>query len=66
MFRRNDNLIPVMSAGMVGLAIGALTAGPYADRLGRKKIMLFAVTGFSARINGPITRSCTAAITRRA
>ncbi|WEX12828.1 aromatic acid/H+ symport family MFS transporter [Pseudomonas sp. G11] len=38
---------PVMSAGMVGLAIGALTAGPYADRLGRKKIMLFAVTGFS-------------------
>ncbi len=38
---------PVMSAGMVGLAIGALTAGPYADRLGRKKVLLFAVTGFS-------------------
>ncbi|MGA5481624.1 MFS transporter [Pseudomonas siliginis] len=38
---------PVMSAGMVGLAIGALTAGPYADRLGRKKILLTAVTGFS-------------------
>ncbi|MFJ2426981.1 MFS transporter [Pseudomonas sp. NPDC087804] len=38
---------PVMSAGMVGLAIGALTAGPYADRLGRKKVLLTAVTGFS-------------------
>jgi AAHS family 4-hydroxybenzoate transporter-like MFS transporter len=32
---------------MVGLAIGALTAGPYADRLGRKKVLLFAVTSFS-------------------
>lgn len=38
---------PVMSAGMVGLAIGALTAGPYADRFGRKKVLLWAVTGFS-------------------
>ncbi|KAB0504654.1 MFS transporter [Pseudomonas moorei] len=38
---------PVMSAGMVGLAIGALTAGPYADRLGRKKVLLLAVSGFS-------------------
>ncbi|KHA73531.1 4-hydroxybenzoate transporter [Pseudomonas chlororaphis] len=38
---------PVMSAGMVGLAIGALTAGPYADRIGRKKVLLTAVTGFS-------------------
>lgn len=38
---------PVMSAGMVGLALGALTAGPYADRLGRKKVLLIAVTGFS-------------------
>ena len=37
---------PVMSAGMIGLAIGALTAGPYADRLGRK-VLLIAVTGFS-------------------
>ncbi|WDY56256.1 MFS transporter [Pseudomonas sp. PSKL.D1] len=38
---------PVMSAGMVGLALGALTAGPYADRLGRKKILMLAVSGFS-------------------
>ncbi|TBU82852.1 aromatic acid/H+ symport family MFS transporter [Pseudomonas daroniae] len=38
---------PVMSAGMVGLAIGALTAGPYADRIGRKKVLLTAVTSFS-------------------
>ena len=37
---------PVMSAGMVGLAIGALVAGPYADRLGRKKVLLGAVTAF--------------------
>jgi AAHS family 4-hydroxybenzoate transporter-like MFS transporter len=33
--------------GMVGMAIGALIACPYADRLGRKKVLLFAVTGFS-------------------
>lgn len=38
---------PVMSAGMIGLAIGALAAGPYADRLGRRKVLLIAVTGFS-------------------
>lgn len=38
---------PVMSAGMVGLAIGALVAGPYADRFGRKKVLLCAVTAFS-------------------
>lgn len=38
---------PVMSAGMIGLAIGALTAGPYADRFGRKKVLLIAVTAFS-------------------
>lgn len=38
---------PVMSAGMVGLAIGALAAGPYADRFGRKTVLLAAVTTFS-------------------
>jgi AAHS family 4-hydroxybenzoate transporter-like MFS transporter len=38
---------PVMSAGMVGLAIGALAAGPYADRFGRKTVLLAAVTVFS-------------------
>ena len=38
---------PVMSAGMVGLAIGALVAGPYADRFGRKKVLLCAVSVFS-------------------
>nr|VXZ90995.1 4-hydroxybenzoate transporter PcaK [Klebsiella pneumoniae] len=27
---------PVMSAALVGLAVGALTAGPLADRIGRK------------------------------
>lgn len=37
---------PVMSAGMVGLAIGALAAGPYSDRLGRRKVLILAVAGF--------------------
>lgn len=31
---------PVMSAALVGLAVGALTAGPLADRIGRKKCCL--------------------------
>lgn len=37
---------PVMSAGMVGLAIGALCAGPYSDRFGRKRILSIAVAAF--------------------
>ncbi|ACO79288.1 Major facilitator superfamily protein [Azotobacter vinelandii CA] len=37
---------PVMSATMVGLALGALVAGPYADRFGRRKVLLGAVTVF--------------------
>ncbi|SFA87907.1 MFS transporter [Azotobacter beijerinckii] len=37
---------PVMSATMVGLAMGALVAGPYADRFGRRKVLLIAVTVF--------------------
>ncbi|MCG7371571.1 aromatic acid/H+ symport family MFS transporter [Pseudomonas luteola] len=39
---------PVMSAAMVGLAVGALVAGPYADRFGRKTVLLGAVTVFGA------------------
>lgn len=38
---------PVMSAAMIGLAVGALTAGPYADRFGRKTVLLVAVSGFA-------------------
>ncbi|MGF6770374.1 AAHS family 4-hydroxybenzoate transporter-like MFS transporter [Paraburkholderia sp. GAS199] len=37
---------PVMSAAMVGLAIGALTAGPIADRIGRKKVLVASVLCF--------------------
>src|SRR3984893_3653356 len=32
---------PVFSAGLFGLMIGALTLGPLADRIGRKKIIIF-------------------------
>jgi AAHS family 4-hydroxybenzoate transporter-like MFS transporter len=38
---------PVMSAAMFGLAAGAMLAGPYADRFGRKKVLLLAVTCFA-------------------
>lgn len=38
---------PVMSAAMFGLAAGALLAGPFADRIGRKKVLLLAVTLFA-------------------
>jgi AAHS family 4-hydroxybenzoate transporter-like MFS transporter len=34
---------PVMSAAMFGLAIGALVAGPYADRIGRKRVLIGSV-----------------------
>ncbi|NIE63256.1 MFS transporter [Burkholderia sp. Ax-1719] len=37
---------PVMSAAMVGLAIGALVAGPSADRIGRKKVLIGSVACF--------------------
>ncbi|MBN3725213.1 MFS transporter [Burkholderia sp. Ac-20379] len=33
-------LAPVMSAALLGLAFGALTAGPLADRFGRKKVIV--------------------------
>lgn len=37
---------PVMSAALVGLAIGALTAGPLADRIGRRKVLILSVLVF--------------------
>jgi AAHS family 4-hydroxybenzoate transporter-like MFS transporter len=37
---------PVLSASLVGLAIGALVAGPIADRIGRKPVLLVSVVAF--------------------
>lgn len=37
---------PVMSAALVGLGIGAVLAGPLADRLGRKAVLVLSVAFF--------------------
>ncbi|MFX1766856.1 aromatic acid/H+ symport family MFS transporter [Paraburkholderia sp. A1RI-2L] len=37
---------PVMSAALVGLGIGAVLAGPLADRLGRKTVLVLSVAFF--------------------
>lgn len=37
---------PVMSAALLGFAIGAIVVGPFADRLGRRKILLLSVVIF--------------------
>lgn len=37
---------PVLSAALVGLAVGALVAGPLADRYGRKKVIVISVLLF--------------------
>lgn len=41
-----DALGPVMSGGLLGLAFGALGAGPMSDRFGRKTVMTTAVLFF--------------------
>ncbi|WP_439686482.1 4-hydroxybenzoate transporter [Cupriavidus oxalaticus] len=42
------DLGPVLSAALIGLAIGALVAGPTADRYGRKRVLLLSVVAFGA------------------
>lgn len=41
-----SSLGPVMSAALVGLGIGALAAGPCADRIGRKTVLVVSVFFF--------------------
>jgi len=43
---QKSDLGPVMSAALVGLAFGALTAGPLADRVGRKKVLVMSILVF--------------------
>lgn len=40
-------LAPVLSAALLGLAVGALGAGPLADRLGRKAVLVMSVALFA-------------------
>jgi AAHS family 4-hydroxybenzoate transporter-like MFS transporter len=37
---------PVLSASLIGMALGALVAGPMADRFGRKPVLLLTVLAF--------------------
>ncbi len=39
-------LAPVLSAALVGLAIGALISGPLSDKFGRKPVLLLSLIGF--------------------
>jgi len=45
---QKSDLGPVMSAALIGLAFGALTAGPMADRIGRKKVLVLSILVFGS------------------
>ncbi|CAI0803012.1 4-hydroxybenzoate transporter PcaK [Serratia quinivorans] len=38
---------PILGAAMFGVALGALIAGPYSDRFGRKKVLLLSILCFA-------------------
>ncbi|MHA3050398.1 MFS transporter [Acinetobacter sp. ANC 4639] len=40
------DLAPVMSAALIGLAVGAVISGPLADKFGRKKLLITNLFGF--------------------
>ena len=42
----HQQLGPVLSAALIGLAVGALVAGPLADRYGRKIVLVSSVSMF--------------------
>ncbi|WP_099349905.1 MFS transporter [Erwinia amylovora] len=43
----NHQLGAVISAALIGLALGAMLAGPLADRFGRRLIIIYSVCGFA-------------------
>jgi len=43
-------LAPVMGAALFGLAIGALTAGPLADKYGRKRVIVASALIWSCQL----------------
>ncbi|MBJ9984918.1 aromatic acid/H+ symport family MFS transporter [Acinetobacter sp. S40] len=54
------DLAPVMSAALVGLALGAVVSGPLADKFGRKKLLIINLLGFGlftllAALSGDVT-----------
>lgn len=42
----NNDLAPIMSAALAGLAFGAIALGPLSDKIGRKKILCLCLFGF--------------------
>src|SRR5213592_2748382 len=51
------HLAPLFGAGLLGLMVGAFVIGPFADKFGRKPVLLFAVGffGLASLISGYAT-----------